>query len=88
MSLTNSNEVEVIQYLESLAKLEDFYMHKFIESGRHLIHYFDGQGQSWALMEDDDQFVELCIEYLVKYGAPTFVDVEEMKRFEAGKCAG
>jgi hypothetical protein len=78
-----NEDQEVIAYLESLADLENFYLHRFNQNNRCLIQYFDQQGQPWALMEDDDAFVARCVEFLKKYGAPEFDDVEDMKAFES-----
>lgn len=83
MKLETSKESEVIQFLNNLADIKDYYMHRFNSTNRCLIHYFDKQGKSWALMEDDDEFVSWCVEYLRKINAPEFDDIEEMKAFEA-----
>lgn len=81
--MDSKEEQEVLLYLNNLSSIDKFYLHRFENTGRALIHYFDEQGESWALMEDDDTFVSKCMEYLCKQRVPEFTNVEELKKFES-----
>ena len=75
-------EKDVISYLESMSSIDKFYLHRFLDTGRALIHYFDEDGESWAVMEDDDSFLSRCLEYLCKNEVREFSDIEELKKYE------
>lgn len=85
MNYENYERSFIEKYLESHSRLDSFYVFCLDGTNPGLIHYFDEQGQSWSLMEDDDLLVNDCLQYLKENGSPLFEDVEEMKRFEAGK---
>jgi glutamine cyclotransferase len=84
---SDKEDEEVVFYLKHYAELGDYYLHKFNSTDTCLINYFDKEGQGWSLMEDDDAFVERCVDFLRRNNAPEFDDVEEMKAFELEKSA-
>ncbi|MEO0443115.1 MAG: hypothetical protein AAFZ92_05155 [Pseudomonadota bacterium] len=81
------DDEEVIVYLKHYAELENYYLHKFNSTDTCLINYFDKDGQGWSLMEEDDAFVERCVDFLRRNNAPEFDDMEKMKVFESEKSA-
>ena len=76
------DESVVVDYLKSHAELDAFYVFNIDSSRPGLIHYFDSDGDSWSLMEDNDDLVDACLGYLQEHGAPVFENVDELKAFE------
>lgn len=72
----------IVQYLQSYAELNSFYIFYVTGSEPGLIHYFDSEGESWCLMEDDNELVDACLIYLKEMGAPIFDDIHKLREFE------
>ncbi|HTH10756.1 MAG TPA: hypothetical protein VMA55_14410 [Acidovorax sp.] len=75
------SDVEVLEYLQSHAPLERFYLFKSPE-GDILMKYFDRSGRSWNLMEDDDAFSSRAISFLRRSGVRVFDDFSALLRYE------
>jgi len=86
MNLEKHNEEDIVLYLESFADIDNYYLHRLNQSGRSLILYFDSQGVSWTLMEEDEVFKESCLQYLRQKGVPEFESIEKLKEFEEEKA--
>lgn len=78
------DENTVVEYLKAHAQLDAFYVFNVDSSRPGLIHYFDSDGESWSLMEDNDELVVACLGYLSEHNAPVFENVDKLKKFEEG----
>ncbi len=75
-------EQEIQSYLLSHAEINSFYVTYFKSSNSGLIHYFDSEGKSWCLMEDDDELVSDAMEFLKNKGIPFLNDMNMIQEFE------
>lgn len=82
MKYGNYDKDFITKYLESRSKLELFYILYIKSTDSGLIHYSDEDGESWCLMEDDDDLVDACILYLTEFGVPTFNTQDDLNEFE------
>jgi len=87
MKYGNFDQSYIVQYLQSLSELDSFYVFCVNGSEPGLIHYLDSDGESWSLMEDDNELVDACLEYLMEMGAPIFDDVDKLKAFESERTS-
>ena len=81
MKLSKKERSEVIDYLNSWAKISDYYLYKSSENSTCLIDYVDENGTSWTLMEDDENFHDLCVYYLKEIGAKEVTGHDEMEKY-------
>lgn len=64
-------------YLEGLAPLENFWIYKTEKTTPGLINYYSN-GQSWTLMDDDEDRLDACLVFLESIGCPIFENVDAM----------
>jgi hypothetical protein len=81
MELNEKERSQVISSLKCWAKISDYYLRKFPESSTYLINYVDESCTSWTLMEDDEDFLDLCVEYLKEIGAHEVNSHDEMEQY-------
>ncbi len=77
------NAINTKSHLLQYADLSLFWILRtdYIQPG--LIHYLGSDGTAHTLMDDDDERVEKCIEFLEGMGNPIFADVNEMDSYAA-----
>jgi len=75
----------IMQYLQSYSDLDSFYIFCVNGAEPGLIHYFDIEGESWCLMEEDNELVDACLEFLRTRNVKKFSDVDTLKVFEADR---
>jgi hypothetical protein len=66
-------------HLHRYADLDRFWIYRTPDTQPGVINYADSFGQAWTLMEDDDEFVEQCLNLLESRGCPVFDDVSKMQ---------
>lgn len=76
------DENVVVDYLKAHAELDAFYIFNVESSRPGLIQYFDSAGESWSLMEENDDLVNACLSYFSDQEASVFRDVDALKAFE------
>lgn len=77
------NKDSIIKYLEAWGDLDRYYVvvRENVKPG--LIHSIDSSGESSAIMDDDDERVEYCIQFLRDRGNPFFTTNEEEEAYLA-----
>lgn len=79
------NDSETLTYLLSHAPLSHFYVFARPGSTEVLMKYFDANGASWSLMEDDDETVSAAVEFLKRSGVTVFQDYAALLEYERNK---
>lgn len=75
------NQPDPREYLLNHTSLEHFCILKTAAIQPGLIHYRDLDDEISVLMDDDDDRVERCIQYLKQVGQPVFASEVEVDRF-------
>jgi len=70
------------KYLESLGKVKFFYISEIHGNEVGLIYYVMDDNTSWVFMDDNDEMVLACIDYLKSIGAPVLKNIKELRDFE------
>jgi hypothetical protein len=75
------DRTKIESYLLAYADLDCFFITvgQGIENG--LIGYVDRKGSAWTLMEDDDEHVDDCLEYLRSIRSPEFDSSDKEEAF-------
>jgi hypothetical protein len=79
------NESETLQYLLSHAPLEQFYLFAPKGMDEPMLKFFDQNGRSWIVMEDDSKVVAAAVMFLRRHGVHEFDNAEHMLAFERSK---
>lgn len=82
MSYKKYSEEELQEYLLSHAEIGAFYITSLDNSSCGLINYFDSNGKTWCLMEDNDELVADAVEFLKNHGARLFENISAAQEFE------
>ncbi|MBR9803950.1 hypothetical protein GYB59_20670 [bacterium] len=84
-----TNTLNVEQYLLEHAPLKHFWVLSTENVQPGLVHFLGADGTPYVLMDDDDERVKKCIEFLEDMGNPVFADVNETDSYAAqlGKCS-
>ena len=72
--MNNENTIE--SYLRSRASLDCYFI-----SSTSQIGFIDSTGKVWSILEDDDEFNHLCVQFLKSNGAPEFDDSGQEETF-------
>jgi hypothetical protein len=72
------NDAEVLEYLQSHAPLDSFYLC----AGDTLLRFKDEAGKAWILMEDNDKLAARAAELLKARGVKVFDDFFAMLEYE------
>lgn len=83
MTYKKYKEDELQAYLLSHAAIGAFYITCLDSSNDGLISYFDSNGKTWCLMEDDDELVADAVEFLKNHGTPLFDNIGAVQEFES-----
>jgi hypothetical protein len=75
-------DIDAKQYLLQYAQLHLFWIFRNERIQPGLIHYLGEEGIAYLLMDDDDERVHRCIEYLQSIKCPVFADVAEAASYE------
>ena len=79
----NENAIDTKSHLLQYADLRLFWILRTDHIQPGLIHYLGSDGTAYTLMDDDDERVEKCIEFLEDMSNPVFTDVNEMDSYAA-----
>ncbi|MFT6180073.1 MAG: hypothetical protein ACJA16_000922 [Akkermansiaceae bacterium] len=71
----------IVKYLEAWGELDRYYVFVSENVRPGLIYSIDKDGESSALMDDDDERVNLCIQFLRDRGNPVFVNSQEEEAY-------
>lgn len=74
MTYQKYSEEMLLQYLQSHAGIENFFITCLGSPDAQLIKFYDS-GKTWCLMEDDDILVADAVEFLKSKGMPVFYDL-------------
>ena len=77
------DEAFLVRYLSSHANIDSYYLSCLTGAGSEVVHFRDGDGMSWSLIEDDDDLFSATVEYLKSKAVPTFYEVNQLKTFAA-----
>lgn len=74
----STSDKEIQEYLELTAPLENYYIFQVYENkNSSVISYINKNGIAFSVMDDNDERVEICIDFLKRHGAPVFKTIEE-----------
>lgn len=76
------NDDHVIKYLKTLGAVKSYYIAELDGPKSMVIHYVDDCDLVWCLMEEDEQLLWSCYEYLKKTGIPILETIEDLREFE------
>ncbi|WP_339908820.1 hypothetical protein [Symmachiella dynata] len=79
--MTDTRYIE--EYLLGHAPLKHFWILSTENVQPGLVHFMGADGTPYVLMDDDDERVEKCIEFLEDMGCPVFADLNEEERYAA-----
>ena len=72
---------QIVRYLEAWGDLDRYYVFVSENLQPGLIHVIDANGESSALMDDDDERVVFCIKFLKDRGNPVFSNSDDVDAF-------
>lgn len=87
MEAAEVSDFQAREYLLSHAPLDRFYLFVPRGSDETLVKFFDEDGQTWNLMEDDDDAVARAVAFLKHAGVKTFDDYADLLEYERSHSA-
>ena len=76
------DENYIKSYFKTLGDVKYFYIVELAGPSSKVIVYVDNNDEQWCLMEEDDQLVDDCYEYLKSVDTKVITTTEERKKFE------